>query len=511
VSDDRVVIIGSGLAGLTAGCLLAQRGVEPLVLEKRSDTGGCCSAFQEGGYRFDLGATMLQTPEVVWDVFEELGRDPADYLDITALDPLYSLRFADGATLELVPDVERTAANIAAIEPGDVDGFRRYIADMDQLKRTLKSFFVERGRHGLSDYLSRDMLRLFGRLSPWTTVERMVASYFKSERMRTAFGFQTLYFGAAPHRCPAIYGMVPYFEITQGVWYTRGGLNAIADALAAILRELGGTIELDAAVEEIEVSGGRARGVRLADGRRIEASRVLSNADAIYTYLQLLPRAAVPARARHRLGRADLSCSALVALIGIDDSVSDLQHHNFLLPHDFGQVCRHVFDLKRMPPELWAYLCYPTRSDPTVAPTGRGSLYVLVLVPNRQGERPWEGRPQDAIEYAYDQLERRGIGGLRGDAEVAEPLLPAYYANEFNTPAGMVLGMQPTLRQIGPLRPRVRSPHVEGLYLAGASANPGAGIPLVVSSGRKAALAMLEDGARPSRRFSRERTEVAAR
>lgn len=490
--DEPVVVIGAGLAGLHAACILASQGVETIVVEQREDVGGFCADLRVDGYRFDIGPTMLQTPEVLTDALVDLGRDPAEYLDLVQLDSCYRLSFADGSLLDLMPSLEQTADNVAELSRGDLDGFHRYMDDMERVKRKLKGFFIDKGESGLPGYLHPDTLRLFRRLTPWTTVDDLIGSYFRDQRIRDAFRFQTLYFGASPATCPALYGMVPYFEISQGVWYARGGLNSIADALARIFTESGGTIETSTPVERILVSEGRARGVRLENGREIRASRVISNADAVYTYTALLPRRAVPRHARHRVARLKLSCSAIVALYGVNQrSIDGLLHHNFLLPKDFSTVCDHVFERLQMPPEMWAYLCYPSRTDDSVAPVDQSALYVLVLVPNGRGVGPRPESPAEASEYVLANLERRGLA-LRDAVQLERPLTPSFYSG-FNAPAGMVLGIQPTRMQIGPLRPGVRSRHVEGLYLTGASANPGAGVPLVIASGRKAARSVLKD------------------
>lgn len=504
MSDEPVIVIGAGLAGLHAGCILASRGVETVVLEQREEVGGFCADLRADGYRFDIGPTMLQTPEVLTDALLQLGRDPAEYLDLVQLDSCYRLSFADGSRLDVMPSIEQTADNIAELSRDEVAGFHRYMADMERVKRKLKGFFIDKGESGLPGYLHPDTLRLFRRLSPWTTVDDLIDTYFQDQRLRDAFRFQTLYFGVSPATCPALYGMVPYFEISQGVWYARGGLNSIADALARIFTESGGTIETSTPVERILVTDGRVRGVRLEDGREIRASHIISNADAVYTYQTLLPQGAVPRRARQRVDRLKLSCSAIVALYGVDQgSVDGLLHHNFFLPTDFSAVCCHVFERLQMPPEMWAYLCCPSQTDDSVAPADRSALYVLVLVPNERGAGPRPESPAEASEYVLANLERRGLA-IRDAVHLERPLTPSFYSR-FNAPAGMVLGIQPTRLQIGPLRPGVRSPHVEGLYLTGASANPGAGVPLVIASGRKAARSLLKslDGGH-RRRFRRQ-------
>jgi phytoene desaturase len=494
MSTRPVVIVGAGLAGLHAGCILAHRGVKTIIVEKNNGVGGYCSSFTDQGYSFDIGATMLQTPSVLTDALAELGREPSDYLDLRPLDPIYRVSFADGESVTFTRSGEEMADDIARFGDHERAGFLRYMRDMENLKRTFKQFFIARKHHSLWSYLSPSSLRLFSHLQPFNTVSKLVGKYFRDPRLRAAFSFQVLYFGIPPNRCPAVYGMVPYFEIKQGVWYPRGGLNSVSKALAKIFQEEGGQLLTGSPVREIITSGGRVRGVRLEGGEVIEADRVISNADAVYTYLKLLDEGAVPAAYRGKVRKYELSCSAIVAFLGFPKDSFGLLHHNFIIPENPDLAYHRIFREGAMPGDLAAYLCCATRTDETVGPPGSDGLYVLVPAPGRLRDgAPWEERREEAVEFVVSELERRGMPGLREKLTYTNVYLPSDYERIYNQPAGMGFGIQPTVRQMGPLRPKTRSPYVGGLYLAGASTNPGCGVPLVISSGRSAARALLAD------------------
>lgn len=489
-----VVIIGAGLAGLHAGCILAHQGVKTIIVEKNSGVGGYCSSFTDEGYTFDIGATMLQTPSVLTDALAELGREPSDYLDLQPLDPIYRVSFADGESVTFTRSVEETADNIAPFGDRERAGFLQYMKDMENLKRAFKQFFIARKHHSVWSYLSPASLRLFNHVQPFNNVSKLVNKYFRDPRLRAAFSFQVLYFGIPPNRCPAVYGMVPYFEITQGVWYPRGGLNSVSKALAKIFQEEGGQLMLNTPVKEIITAGGRVRGVRLENGEVIEAERVISNADAVYTYLNLLDENVVPKSYRVKVKNFELSCSAIVAFLGFPKGSFDLLHHNFIIPENPDLAYQKIFKEGSLPGDLAAYLCCATRSDETVGPPDHDGLYVLVPAPGRLRDgASWAERREMALEFVITELERRGMRGLREKLTYTNVYLPSDYERIYNQPAGMGFGIQPTARQMGPLRPKMRSPFVGGLYLAGASTNPGCGVPLVISSGRSAAQALLTD------------------
>lgn len=494
MGNDRVVIVGSGLGGLTAATILARRGVETVVIEKRSTVGGYNSAHRERGYRWDIGATMLQTPRVLREAFAEFGEELDRHLQLERLDPHYRTWFSDGEHLNFMGSVDATAQEIARFSEADAQGFRRYIADMEGHKRTLKSLLIDRAvtPQALMQPRALDLLRTF---NPARSVQDLAGRYFQTPHIRTAMTFQTLYWGTSPSRCPAPYAMVPFFETAQGVWYVRGGINAISEAIASIYTGLGGVIRCGDPVDRVTVKHGRVHGVVLAGGETLAADRVISNADALYTYRDLIAPSALPAWFRARLRRVSPSLAAQVSLIGLraPDALPNLPHHTFTMPVDLEDLTREMAGGGIDPAARSAYICVPTKTDTSVAPPGRTAIYALALAPRGTSEVTRRDSRRRAVDGVLGELERRGVltGGITVDYE--HVFQPEDFAADFNQPHGMGFGIQPTLRQIGPLRFGNRSSMVDGLYLAGASANPGGGIPLVVASGRAAARAVLHD------------------
>jgi phytoene desaturase len=495
---ERTIVVGAGLAGLYAACRLARRGIPTTVLEKRPVIGGYCSSIERDGYRFDIGATMLHAPQVLCDCFQSLDQDLHEHLELVELDPLYEVKFPDGASIAFHRDIQATAESIGRLSPRDASNFLRYASDLEKLKTLLKSLFIEHRYRDAPRQIGWSSIGVLRRISPWRSVEQLMGSYFHSEAIRAALSFQVYYLGAPPSACPAVYGMIPYFEVTKGVWYVRGGLSRITEALARIFTESGGRIDLGREVDQILLSGSRVRGVRTMDGDVIEAANVISNAEAAYTLGDLLPRGSLRSLTRRRVARCRPSCAPHLTLMGVDAQAIDLQsHHTFFMPKDMTAVARNLFELQRMPPEFCCYACYPSLSDSTLAPAGRGSLYVLTPAP-QAGSAEWSSKRELLSRYA-DGLARRGVGGLNRDVHPHIVLDPPYYADEFNQPSGMGFGVRPSAGQLGPLRLGPRVAGIRGLYLTGASTNPGGGIPLVLSSGSSAAAAVIADVERRGR------------
>jgi phytoene desaturase len=489
-----VVVIGSGLGGLTAACLLAHRGIDVVLLEKNGFVGGYNSAYERDGFRMDVGATMIQTPAIMREIFAGFDFDLDAELDLIPLDPLYRVDYPDGTAIDFRPSVEATAESIGQVSRRDAAAFLRYVDDMHELETAFKHFFVD-GNSSRRRYASADMIKLLRSFSPLRSVRTVTDRYFTSDYLKTALSFQVLYWGAPPTRCPAPYGMVPYFEVTQGVWHVRGGINRISQALGEAFATRGGELRLHAEVETILVGGGRATGVRLAGGETIRARAVVSNADATATYIRMVPADSLPSWFRHRVRRLSRSSATHVTLLAVPRNpvTAALPHHTFAMPRDLSAVCRNLFERNIPPPHFCAYVCRPTATDASMAPPGLDALYVLVLVPERLADQSWAQFRQGALDRTLSGLRSRNMIDEGSEPKALDVFLPPDFTARFNQPGGMGFGIQPTFSQMGPLRPSARSAFVKGLYLAGASTNPGGGVPLVVSSGRAAAHAVLAD------------------
>ncbi len=494
----RIVIIGAGFGGLALGIRLTARGFRVTILDKQTQPGGHAGQLVRAGYTFDMGPSLMTAPELLDELFALAGESREERLPLVRLDPFYRIRFHDGSTLDYTGDSERMREQIAQLSPSDA---RQYDRFMERARQFYDAVITD--GLGARPFGWREMLRFLPRalrLGALRSAYAMAARYFRDERVRFTFSFHPLFIGGNPFRAPAVYQMIPYLEKVGGVWYAPGGMHAVVRALVELFRSLGGELLLGVEVEEILVRNGRALGVRAA-GDEVPADAVVSNADFLHTYGRLL-------RPEHRsrwhdgrLRRIRYSMSAVLLYLGVRRTYPEvLLHHTIVLSERYRGLVEDIFERKRLPEDFSLYLHAPTRSDPTMAPQGCESLYVLAPVANLQSGVDWEREISDYAERILRFLEEHaGLEGLRGQVEVMEVFTPLDFLRRRNCTYGSAWGVEPVLWQTAVFRPHNRSEDVRGLYLVGASTHPGAGIPGVLLGAKATELAILEDFSVPVR------------
>jgi phytoene desaturase len=529
----RAVVIGSGIGGLSAAIRLCSLGFDVTVLERAATPGGRAMVRKQDGFTFDMGPTVLTVPHFIEELFrlergvpeldvpdfppelltpdarvtEGTSGGPATsrYVDIVPILPFYRIFFADGTWFDYDGDPERTVAQIRNIEPADVAGYERFHADA---KAIFERGFLELGYTHFGDIASMlrvvpDLLRLDAVRSLFSFTSR----YFRSDKLRQVFSFETLLVGGNPLRVPAIYAMIHFVEKTWGIHFARGGTGALVAGMVRKLEELGGRLICDADVEQIEVDDGAggpagrigrrvATGVRLADGRRLPAQVVVSNADWAMTNLRLLAP-------QHRPWTPDLlvkaqhySMSLLVIYFGFKAPAEplQLQHHNILLGPRYEGLLTDIFDRKVLAEDFSQYLHLPTLTDPSLAPPGHHAAYTLIPVPHKGAGIDWSVVGPRLTEAVLTDLEERGfIPGLRENLVTMSTITPDWFEGPLSSWLGNAFGVEPRLTQSAWFRPHNRSRDVEGLYLVGASAQPGAGTPSVMMSAKMTARLVAED------------------
>lgn len=475
---DQVVIVGAGLGGLACALRLAGSGRQVTVLERADSPGGRMGQLAVDGYRFDTGPTVLTMPDLLEETMHAAGERMSDWLDLVRLDPAYRAHFADGSTLDIRADTADTAAEIARLcGPREADGYLRFAEYTRKLYRLEWKRFIDRDFDHPWDLVSADLARLVA-CGGFRRLSAKVSQFFDDPRTQRMFSFQSLYAGVPPQRAAALYAVIAYMDTVAGVYFPRGGMHAVATALAAAAVKHGVRIDYGREVTSVEVSGSRARAVRTRDGDRIPADVVVLNPDLPVAYRDLLNR---PLRRRLRY-----SPSCVVLHLGAGQRYPDASHHNI----HFGQAWHSTFDditrRGRVMSDPSLLVTNPTRTDPSLAPPGREVYFVLAPAPNTQAGPDWSRSGQAYADDLLRVLAGRGYPGLAEAADVRQVVTPADWARQ-GLAAGTPFAAAHTFGQSGPLRPGNLAPGLANVVFVGSGTRPGVGIPMVLVSARLAA------------------------
>ena len=480
----RAVVIGAGLGGIAAAGRLARTGYEVTVLEKRLQPGGRCGRLAHDGHLFDTGPTLYLMPRIFEETFRDLGSRVEDHLDLVQVSPTYRVHFHDGSSLDLCGDLVAMERQLEAIEPGAFAGLLHFLAGGNAAYHTSLDSFVGRNFHSLLEYFSPANIPLMFRVKALTRHYSYVSRFFRDPRLRAAFSFQNMYLGLSPHDAMATYALLQYTEMAEGVWFPRGGMYRVIEALVSVAESLGVVFRMGAAAASIQVADGRATGVLTQDGEHIPADVVVANADLPYVYHELLP--SDPAAAR--LARKRYTSSALMFYWGLTGGRDEcLLHHNvFLADHAYRQSFDRIFRDHTLPDEPSFYVCAPSRTDPSQAPPDGDSLTVLVPVGRLDPARPadWAALRERAREAVFQGLARLGVCDLPSRIAFEHTCGPEDYRDDLNLFCGSAFSLSHNFLQVGYLRPHNVHARYGNLYFVGAGTHPGTGLPLVLLSAR---------------------------
>lgn len=474
-------MIGAGPGGLAAAALLARAGARVRVLERDRVVGGRTRTLEgPGGFRFDLGPTFFLYPQILREIFAACGASLDQRVALKRLDPQYRLVFEGSGQLDATPDPARMAEEIARLEPRDAAGFARFMADN---RRKLAAFapILRRPFDGPRDLLRADMLRALPLLSPQRSVHGDLARYFTDERVRLAFSFQSKYLGMSPFRCPSLFTILSFLEYEHGVMHPIGGCGAVSRALADLVQELGGEIELDTPVERIEISGGRVRGVATARGS-VAADAVVVNGDFAQVIPGLLPERDRRGWSDRKIESARYSCSTFMLYLGLDRPLPELAHHTIVLSADYQENIRAI-EAGQVPGRPSFYLANPAVSDPSMAPPGGSALYLLVPMPHLQPGQDWTAIAPALRRQALDRLRVLGLGDIERHIRHERMVTPQHWRDEFAVYRGATFNLAHDFGQMLLFRPKNRFSRA-GVYLVGGGTHPGSGLPVIFESAR---------------------------
>jgi phytoene desaturase len=502
-------VIGGGLGGLAAACVLAARGYAVTVFERSPWLGGKAAVLEADGFRFDMGPTILTIPSVLRRIFAEADRRLEDYLDLVRLDPQWRCFFADGSALDLVEDVERMAAVLEAYAPGTgaARGYRSFHAVSARLHQISTRHFFWKSiggirdmidwRAGFSTQLLGDVLNLrMGR-----SVAGTVRKFVPDARVAQMLDHFTQYVGSCPESSPAVLCGIAHMQTDEGVWYPRGGTRAVPEALARLGEELGVEFRTNTGIRRVLAWGGGTRvcGVETDRGEAVELAAVVSNTDSARTHRELLRDTAPRAAKRFERRRGyEPACSGVVLYLGLNKAYDHLLHHDFVFSRDPHEEFDFIYRKGEPAPDPTCYLASTARTEPGTAPPGGDALYVLVHAPYLRPHHDWTAMLPEYRRVILDKLKTTGrMPDLESRIVYESALTPQDIHDRYRVLNGAIYGLASHGKWNGAFKPANRSPDLTGLYLAGGAAHPGPGVPMVLMSGWIAADALDADGIAP--------------
>ena len=485
--QSNAIVIGAGFAGIALAIRLQSAGFTTKLLEKRDKPGGRAYVYQDAGFTFDAGPTVITDPSCLEELFELSGRKLSDYVDLIPVAPFYQLRWEDGFIFDYANDQNDLDRQISACSPEDVAGYQRFLA---YSREVLEEGYIKLGHVPFPDF--RSMVRVAPqliRLESYRSVYSKVAQYIKDEHLRQAFSFHSLLVGGNPFTTSAIYALIHALERNWGVWFPRGGTGALVNnGLIRLFQDLGGEVILNSPVKLIETKDSKVTGVLCENGKSYPADIVVSNADVMHTYGSLLKNEPLAYSTMKSLKRKRYSMSLFVIYFGLKRQHPELKHHIVMFGKRYRELIQEIFKGPNLAQDFSLYLHAPSVTDPSLAPEGSSAYYVLSPVPNLNAAQiDWQVEGPKYRDKILDYLEEWILPNLKDDLVTCRIFTPEDFKDELNAYHGSAFSLEPILTQSAYFRAHNEDSKIDGLYLVGAGTHPGAGIPGVVGSAKATA------------------------
>ncbi|MEY4313786.1 MAG: phytoene desaturase [Actinobacteria bacterium] len=479
-ATDHVVIVGAGLAGLSAALRLAGAGRKVTVIERESVPGGRNGLLNKSGYAFDTGPSVLTMPDLISDALACVGENIKDWLDLVPLEPLYRAFYHDGSQLDVHADTNQMQLEIAkTISAKEAEGYGRYVDFVTKLYKYEMKDFIDRNIDSPLNLLTPNLAKLialggFRRLAP------KVNQFLKDPRTQKVYSFQAMYAGVSPQQALAIYAVIAYMDSVNGVFFPKGGMHAVPRALAAAAQKHGVVFKYSTTVTSIEKINGRATAVLTDTGERIACDVVVLNPDLPVAWRDLLGKQPLSVK------RLKYSPSCVTLLIGSNKSYEHLAHHNIHFGKSWDGVFDELINKKKLMSDPSILVTVPSKDDPSLAPAGKSSYYVLFPTPNLTADIDWKKVGPRYRDEMIKALEERGYKGFGDGIEVEQMTTPLDW-QEQGMEQGAPFASAHTFFQTGPFRPKNLAKGFENVVFAGSGTQPGVGVPMVLISGRLAA------------------------
>lgn len=479
-ATDHVLIVGAGLAGLSTALRLAGAGRKVTLLERESFPGGRNGLLNKDGYAFDTGPTVLTMPSLIEEAFASVGESMKDWLDLIPVAPLYRAFYEDGSQLDVHADTNRMQQEIrSVIGAKEAEGYAKYVDFVTKLYKYEMNDFIDRNIDNPLNLLTPNLAKLvalggFRRLAP------KVEQYLKDPRTQRVYSFQAMYAGVSPQQALAIYAVIAYMDSVNGVFFPKGGMHALPRALAAAAQKHGVDIRYNSMVTTIEHHNGRATAAITADGERFTFDALVLNPDLPVAWRELL------GRTPRKISKLQYSPSCVTLLVGSNRSYEHLAHHNIHFGKSWDGVFDELINKKKLMSDPSLLVTVPTMDDPSLAPAGKNSYYVLFPTPNLTADIDWQKIGPSYRDEMIRVLEARGYEGFGDSIEVEHMTTPLDW-QAMGLEAGAPFASAHTFMQTGPFRPKNIAEGFENIVFTGSGTQPGVGVPMVLISGKLAA------------------------
>lgn len=490
MKNKKIVVIGAGPGGLAAAMLLSSKGYQVQVYEKQSYVGGRTSSIHLGEYTFDMGPTFLQMLYIIEEVFEASGRNIYDYVEVTDLDPMYQLVF-DDKKMVMTHDRNKMVKQISELFPGNEDGYNQYLhktgKKLEKLGPVLQS-----DMNKFTDLLQTKVLKALPELEFGRSLMDTLSKFFNEEELKLAFTFQAKYLGMSPWESPGAFSILSYIEHAYGVQYIKGGLNQLTKAMAKIIEENGGRIFLNSGVRKLWLDKKKVKGVILESGEHVEADDTIINADFANAMTKLVEPGVLKKYSPEKLEKKPYSCSAMVIYLGLKRTF-DLPHHNIIFSSDYRKNVEEISNSKILSEDPSIYVLNAKATDPTVAPEGKSTLYIMAPVPNNFSEIDWKKEEKNFRQLMLNIVqERLGIEDLESYIEVEKIISPKSWEEDIHVYKGALFNLGHQLTQMLYFRPHNKFQELQNCWLVGGGTHPGSGLPIIIESARITSNGILE-------------------
>lgn len=483
---EKIIIIGAGPGGLSAGMLLASKGYDVNIFEKQNHIGGRNSRLSVGEFSFDLGPTFFLMKNILEEIFTETGRKLEDYVNLMEINPMYRLKFSEKK--EFYPysmgNDEKMKEEIDRVFPGEHKNYLQYIErEEKKFQKLLPCLQVP--YDNFLDFLKPNFLKSLPYLDAHKSIYNVLSDYFTDEDLKLSFTFQAKYIGMSPWEAPGTFSIISYLEHKFCVYHVEGGLNRLSSGMGKVIEEEGGKISLSTSVKEILFDDTKAIGVLLEDGEKIFGDHIIMNADFAYGIKNLVPAPIKSKYSDNKLKSKKYSCSTFMIYLGLNKIYNTLPHHNIIFAEDYKRNVEEMSHRKILSDDFSFYVQNASVTDSTLAPEGKSTLYILVPVPNNKSSIDWEKEKTDYKNKVLDAMEKKGnFKNIRESIEVEKIITPKDWETERDVYLGATFNLGHQVSQMLVFRPHNKLEGYKNFYIVGGGTHPGSGLPTIYESGR---------------------------